>query len=87
VGDRLPVRFDDEREEIFGRVDGGRTYPSVRTQHGECLVTAAREALPTTDAVIARRILAADLALLTDLDAQSASQRPNSRQCCQPALS
>jgi hypothetical protein len=36
----------------------------------ERLVTAARDALPTRDAVIARRVLAADLALLADLDQQ-----------------
>jgi len=36
----------------------------------ERLVTAARDALPTRDAVIARRVLAADLELLADLDQQ-----------------
>jgi transposase len=36
----------------------------------ERLVTAARDALPTRDAVIARRVLAADLTLLADLDQQ-----------------
>jgi len=36
----------------------------------ERLITAARDALPTRDAVIARRVLTADLALLTDLDQQ-----------------
>ena len=34
------------------------------------LVQAARDALPTTDAAVARAVLAADLALLGDLDAQ-----------------
>lgn len=36
----------------------------------ERLVTAAGEALPTRDAVVARRVLAADVALLADLDTQ-----------------
>jgi len=36
----------------------------------ERLVTAARDALPTRDADIARRVLTADLALFTDLDQQ-----------------
>ena len=34
------------------------------------LVQAARDALPTADAAVARAVLAADLALLSDLDAQ-----------------
>ena len=38
----------------------------------ERLVAAARDALPTRDAVIARRVLTADLALLADLDQQIA---------------
>ena len=42
----------------------------LRRPVAERLVAAAREALPTRDAVIARRILAADLALLADLDDQ-----------------
>ncbi|USI89922.1 IS110 family transposase [Rhodococcus pyridinivorans] len=42
----------------------------VQRPLAERLITAAREALPTSDAVIARRILTADLALLTDLDTQ-----------------
>jgi transposase len=36
----------------------------------ERLVAAARDALPTRDAVVARRVLATDLQLLTDLDIQ-----------------
>jgi transposase len=36
----------------------------------ERLIAAARDALPTRDAVIARRVLAADLELLADLDQQ-----------------
>src|SRR6478735_1754838 len=36
----------------------------------ERLVSAARDALPSRDAVIARRVLSADLALLADLDQQ-----------------
>jgi transposase len=42
----------------------------VRRPVAERLVAAARDALPTRDAVIARRILAADLVLLGDLDDQ-----------------
>lgn len=42
----------------------------LRRPVAERLVTAARDALPTRDGVIARRILAADLVLLADLDAQ-----------------
>jgi transposase len=42
----------------------------LRRPVAERLVAAARDALPTGDAVIARRILAADLVLLTDLDDQ-----------------
>lgn len=34
----------------------------------ERLITAAKDALPTRDAVVARRVLAADVSLLTDLD-------------------
>ena len=42
----------------------------LRRPVAERLVAAARDALPTRDAVIARRILAADLNLLADLDDQ-----------------
>jgi transposase len=42
----------------------------VRRALAERVVAAARDALPTTDGVIARRVLAADLALLADLDTQ-----------------
>ena len=42
----------------------------LRRPVAERLVTAARDALPTRDAVIARQILAADVNLLADLDAQ-----------------
>jgi len=42
----------------------------LRRPVAERLVGAARDALPTRDAVIARQILAADLNLLADLDAQ-----------------
>jgi transposase len=44
----------------------------LRRPVAERLVAAAREALPTADAVVARRVLAADVALLADLDAQIA---------------
>jgi transposase len=42
----------------------------LRRPMAERLVAAAREALPTADAAVARRVLAADVALLADLDAQ-----------------
>lgn len=42
----------------------------LRRPVAERLVAAARDALPTRDAVIARQILAADVNLLADLDAQ-----------------
>ena len=45
---------------------------AVRRGVAERLVQAAREALPTADAAVARQVLAADLALLTALDAQVA---------------
>lgn len=40
---------------------------------GQRLVEAARQALPTAEAVVARDVLAADVALLADLDAQIAT--------------
>ena len=43
---------------------------TVRRSLAERVVQAARDALPTVDAAIARRVLAADLALLADLDTQ-----------------
>ncbi|WP_197687803.1 IS110 family transposase [Nocardioides sp. XL1] len=42
----------------------------IRRPVADRLVQAARDALPTTDAAVARAVLAADLALLDDLDAQ-----------------
>lgn len=42
----------------------------VRRTLAERVVAAARDALPTTDGVVARQVLAADLALLADLDTQ-----------------
>ncbi|AFM20616.1 transposase IS116/IS110/IS902 family (plasmid) [Mycolicibacterium chubuense NBB4] len=43
---------------------------ALRRPVAERLIAAARDALPTRDGVIARRILASDLALLADLDDQ-----------------
>jgi transposase len=40
----------------------------LRRPVAERLITAAKDALPTRDAVVARRVLAADVALLADLD-------------------
>lgn len=45
----------------------------VRRPVAERLVGVARNALPTADAAVARRVLAADLALLADLDKQVAA--------------
>lgn len=45
----------------------------VRQPVAERVVDAARNALPTLDADVARQVLAADLALLVDLDAQVAA--------------
>jgi transposase len=42
----------------------------LRRPLAERLVRAARDALPTADAAVARQVLAADLVLLSDLDAQ-----------------
>lgn len=42
----------------------------IRKPVADRLIQAAREALPTADAAVARAVLAADLALLADLDAQ-----------------
>lgn len=42
----------------------------IRRPVADRLVQAARDALPTADAAVARAVLAADLALLADLDAQ-----------------
>jgi transposase len=42
----------------------------LRRPLAERLITAAQEALPTADAAVARRVLAADMALLADLEAQ-----------------
>ncbi len=42
----------------------------IRRPIADRLVQAARDALPTADAAVARAVLAADLTLLTDLDAQ-----------------
>jgi transposase len=45
----------------------------VRRSTAERLVQAARDTLPAADAAVARRVLAADLALLASLDAQVAA--------------
>jgi transposase len=52
----------------FAAARGLRVYRPVADR----LVTAARDALPSLDAVAARQVLAADLALLDDLDDQIA---------------
>jgi transposase len=55
----------------FTRFAAGRGLV-VRRDLAERLVTAARDALPTADAVVARQVLAADMALLAGLDARVA---------------
>ena len=45
----------------------------LRRELAEHLITAAREALPVADAAVARRVLAADVGLLADLDIQIAA--------------
>ena len=50
----------------FGATRGLR----IRRPEAEALVAAARDALPMPDAAIARQVLVADIALLTDLDTQ-----------------
>lgn len=42
----------------------------LRRPVAQRLITAARDALPTRDAVVARRVLATDVCLLTDLDSR-----------------
>jgi transposase len=49
----------------------------VRRPVAERIVAAARDALPTAEAVVARQVLAADLALLADLDSQVAAAETN----------
>lgn len=49
---------------------GATRGPQIRRPTAEKLVAAARDALPMPDAAVARAVLAADLALLADLDAQ-----------------
>lgn len=56
----------------FIRFAGHRGF-QVRRAVAERIVGAARDALPTPDAVVARQVLAADLALLADLDTQIAA--------------
>jgi transposase len=56
----------------FVRFAGARGL-QVRRPLAERVVAAARDALPTADAAVARRVLAADLALLADLDTQIAA--------------
>lgn len=66
-----PARLTRLGEERF-RAYAARRDLRVRRATATRLVAAAREALPTPGAAVARDVLAADLALLTDLDAQIA---------------
>ncbi len=54
----------------------------IRQPVADRLVQAARDALPTADAAVARAVLAADLALLADLDAQVDQATDHWPGCC-----
>jgi transposase len=64
-----PARLAALGAGLLIRFAAGRDV-QLRRPVAERLVAAAREALPTADAVVARRVLAADLSLLADLDTQ-----------------
>lgn len=75
VGRLVATDFADPARLARLGVDRFRGYAANRNVQvnvavAERLVDAAREALPTDGAVVARRIAAADLALLDDLDGQ-----------------
>jgi transposase len=67
-----PARLASLGVTRFVRFAGARGL-QVRRPLAERLVAAARDALPTVDAAVARQVLVADLALLADLDAQVAA--------------
>jgi transposase len=67
-----PARLASLGVARFVRFAAGRGL-QVRRPLADRLVAAARDALPTADAAVARQVLAADLALLADLDAQVAT--------------
>ena len=67
-----PARLSSLGVARFIRFAGGRGV-QVRRPVADRLVVAARDALVTVDAAVARQVLAADLALLADLDAQVAA--------------
>ena len=67
-----PARLASLGVARFVRFAGARGL-QVRRPLAERLVAAARDALPTVDAAVARQVLVADLALLADLDAQVAA--------------
>jgi transposase len=64
-----PTRLARLGADRFRRYAAGRGVQVNRTVAGR-LVLAARAALPTAEAGVARQVLAADLALLADLDTQ-----------------
>jgi transposase len=64
-----PARLSTLGTSRFIRFAGARGL-QVRRLLAERLVAAARDALPTTEALVARQVLAADLTLLADLDRQ-----------------
>jgi transposase len=64
-----PARLARLGESRLVRFAGGRDI-QLRRPLAQRLVVAAREALPTAAAAVARKVLAADLALLGDLDIQ-----------------
>jgi transposase len=67
-----PARLSSLGVARFIRFAGARGL-QIRRPVAERVVAAARDALLTADAAVARRVLAADLALLVDLDAQIAA--------------
>jgi transposase len=64
-----PARLTGLGESRLMRFAAARDVQLRRPLAGR-LVTAARDALPTADAAVARRVLAADVALLADLNTQ-----------------
>jgi transposase len=75
VGRLIAAQFADPARLAHLGVDRFRDFAArrdvrVNRRVAERLVAAARAALPTAEADVARQVLAADLALLADLDAQ-----------------
>jgi transposase len=78
VGRLVAAHFADPARLAYLGVQRFRDFAARRNLHvnrtvAGRLVTAARAALPTAEAAVARQVLAADLALLADLDGQIAA--------------